>query len=99
MSSDDVVKHEDLGVRMVRLHVDHLDNEDGRVWGVDCGAVREKGIRRRYIRATDVVTRDVNTATVFRPGRRQPRAWLTVYGRVRVSTHRGGAVLVSIGLR
>ena len=92
-----LVKTEDLGIRTCRLHVDHLDNEDGRVWAVDC---RPEGkVRRRYIRATNVITFGVNTGTYRRPGKRQPRAWLDVVGRVRVLTHHGGAVVVTIRVR
>lgn len=90
------VTSKDLGVRMVRIHVDHLDNEDGRVWGVDCPADRGQGLRRRYVRATIVKTNGTNTSTVFRPGKRQPRAWIVAYGRVTVLTHSAGTVLVMI---
>lgn len=89
------VKTVDLGVRNVRLHVDHLDNEDGRVWAVDCRP--EPGKTRRYIRATDVrCTGATELMTHVRPGQRQPRAWLEACGRVRVLTHENGAVLVTI---
>lgn len=88
------MKTVDLGARSVRIHIDHLDNEDGRVWAVDCRP--EPGLSRRYIRATNVVLNRVALATVRRPGKRQPRAWLEAFGRVRVLTHDTGAVLVTI---
>lgn len=92
-----LVKTEDLGIRTCRIHVDHLDNEDGRVWAVDCRP--EPGKRRRYVRASNVFTFGVGLGTHLRPGKRQPRAWLEVVGRVRVLTHDGGAVVVTVRVR
>jgi hypothetical protein len=88
------VKHQDLGARVVRVHIDHLDNEDGRVWAVDCRA--EPDLSRRYLRATNVIIQGVDVITTVRSGKRQPRAWLEAFGRVRVATHKNGAVLVTI---
>lgn len=62
-----------------RLHIDHLDNDGGQVWAVRVG--------RKYRVVHDVVL-GVPTRTVFRPGRRQPRAWIAGVGIVVVSVSR-----------
>lgn len=90
------VKREDLGVRVVRVHIDHLDNEDGRVWAVDCRPVA--GQRRRYLRVTTVLMKNVEAViTQVRKGKRQPRAWLGATGHVVMMTYKPtGTVVVTI---
>lgn len=89
---------EELGYRHVRLYIDHLDNEDGRVWAVDCAGDQLR--RRRYVRATSVSIHGApmsSDSTVFRPGKRQPKAWIAISGDVQVLTHRAtGTVHVTI---
>jgi hypothetical protein len=69
--------------RVVRfkLHIDHIDNEDKDVWAVSYG--------KKYITAHSLIIVQMSCEGV--PVRkRQPRAFLTGYGVVRVIEHRSG---------
>lgn len=66
-----------MSPRAFLLHVDRLDQKDGRVWGVQSGG--------RYRRAHTVVV-DVPTVTRFRGvAAAQPRAYLCGRGVLRAS--------------
>lgn len=72
-------KPRDYGyVPTVRVHIDRLDHADQAVWGV---SMRMRDGRTFYTRAHGVQI-DRPAFSAFRPGARQPKAWLELAGNV-----------------
>jgi hypothetical protein len=79
---------------VVRVYIDRLDQTDGAVWAVDCAPAYL--LPRQYLRAHRVVVDGPAVVSVFRPGPRQPKAWLATGGRVMRATTPDGVVEVTI---
>jgi hypothetical protein len=61
---------------MIKIHIDNIKNEDGKVWAVQDG--------KKYHRVHGVMVEGVKLQT--RVQRKQPRAFLTGKGKVEILT-------------